>query len=324
MYIPVLHARQCERIAILNLAAPIRSANQVRPLCIPVRDDKPGSGSGLRNLGRWIKGLSLEKVPYFILTTPYAPKVPYGQDRVLKLLSQLDTNAMATPVVAITANKPVSTVEDEIKALGAKSQFALLHVQESQDQPNLARLLKKHEARIEWHFFYGDECSSAYYDNWKGSTRALIHDGFQRMTRNADYPDNVDENFSDLAFSYAGKGFKAYGDHTICGEAYTPSGGPAMAIAIHFTFPAPIDTAVYSAIQIRHFVSDHKTKAVGEATRFFEATKKFSAFYLAHKPALSFSKACLELENLNHYPKLMTVKRITIQHHLELMLHLAL
>ena len=323
MYIAVMHARRCERLAFLDVAAGNELEGRISPLCIPVRDDKPASGSGRRLLREWIKSFSRNKVRYFLLTTPYAAKVPYGQKAILEDLASFDAEGMALPFVAVTQAKPLSTVEAEIGALGKEGPFGILHVSESQDASRLEAVLKKFGARLKWHVFY-DECSDAYSDRWDQANRALVHDGFVKLNRNADYVDNVDEDFSDVGFKYKSKGFQAYGDHTICGEDYTPGGARALAVAIHVTFQAPLN-GKSTAVKIRHFVSDDKTKVIPEGIRYLQARKKLLAFYKANAPAFVYSSACNDFDNVyGKHPGLPKVKELSIRHHLEMMLHLGL
>lgn len=324
MYIPMLHARQSERLAVLKIKQKIHNSQGFLPLIIPVKDKDLGSGSGLRGVELLVKQFSSHRIPYLLLTTPYAKGVPYGQKEILLKLAHFDVNRQATVAVAVTRSKPVSALQAEIAALGERN-FAVLHQSPSDDLQRLEKLLAQYSTRILRHVFYKKTCDPLYWDRWKSSSRALIHDGFRKLEKNALYAAKTDEEFSDLAFNYPGLGFQAYGDHTICGEEFTPGGGEPYAIAIHLTHPAPIETPPYTTINIRHFVSTNMTPETPEFDRYIEALTKLVAFYRKYKSVLSFSEACREFEQwftIKHYPKLGPVKQLTIQHHLELMLHL--
>ena len=319
MYVPVIHARQSERQAIKNVADKIRSAKNVYPLVIPVQDNPLTPGSGLRGAAQLIAGFSKVEVPFAFLVTPYVQKVQATQTQLLDAIANLDSKNMATPVVAVTNGKAASTVEAEINLLPPGS-FSILHVSAAPNVPKLLGLLSKYADRIQAHYFYADGCDEWYCDIWQGAFRVLIEDGFVRQDR------NWDEHYSDLAFRYSMEGFQGYGDHTICGEKFFPGGGPARTVAIHLTYPAPLGGAAYSDVRIRHFLSASDAKSVGAAVCYFEALGDLVAFYNAHVQDLSFSRACQEfVGNLGpppHFPQLGTVKRISIQHHIELMIHL--
>lgn len=328
MYIPVLHARRSEKGAVINLALKLQAADNVRPLFIPVKDSKLGSGTGIKGAAETVSALSKQKIPYFFLTTPYVPNFPYSQADLLKVLADKDKNSMATPAVAVTASKSIAALKAEIRALGART-FAVYHIEPSARASELVQLLSLHEQSIVWHLFLLPSCDQAYCDNWRKARRALFHDGFVKAASNAAYGANPDQSFSKIGFQYKSKGFSGYGDFTICGADFKPGGGLAQAVAIHLTYPSPIakPRSAYNEIRIQHFVSNNVTRATPEATRFLEALDKLIAFYQKHRTALTFSMACTEFEAIwktRGYPRLGPVKRLSIQHHIELMSHLDL
>ncbi len=320
MYVPVLHSRLSEKNAILAIARKIAAAGNVIPLFIPVQNRSSTSDSGERGVRGVVRKFSKEKVPYMLLTTPYMPKVTYRQSSILDILAKEDKNRMARLAVATTATKPISVLRDELNAIPG-GPIVILHISESQDLPKLLKTLAGYEDRIVLHIFYSGGCDLAYCDHWKGAKRILVEDGFVRR-KNADYALVPNEQFSRVAFEFSADGFDGFGDHTICGEPYSPGGGPAQAVALHLTYLAPIGAAP-TVVGIRHFVSDDQTTATPEKVRFFQALNKMLAFTRANAPAFAFSDSCREFEHLakiNHFPKLGAVKRLSIQHHVELML----
>lgn len=166
MYIPVMHARQSERLAVASVVGKLLPAGNVLPFYIPVTDNKKGSGSGLSAVELLIKRFSADKLPYILLTTPYTAKMPYGQPHILKLIGSLDKNGMCIAGVAVSANKPISSLRSEIKALNGRK-FAVLHVSPSQDLEKLKALLTEYAKDIVWHVFYEGVCDQTYCDNWK-------------------------------------------------------------------------------------------------------------------------------------------------------------
>ena len=322
MYVPVMHARMSERLALDSIIEKLREAKNVHPLAIPVRDDSDKPGIGLRNTVAWIKLLSKLKLPYSILVTPYAAKVEQTQAQIQAALLAFDKNKMGIPVVAVTSSKPIATLEAEIASLPA-GPFGVLHQSPAGSVAKVEAALAVHAQRIQRHFFYGDECDDTYCANWELDTRVLIEDGFRKLERNADYANKPDEEFSDLAFRYAKDGFQGYGDHTIVGEHYKPGGFTAQHVAIHLTYPAPL-SAKYKTVRMRHFVSPSASDDVTPAGCYLEARAALVEFYDENWLDLHFSTACGEFKANSSFPGLMTVKRLSIQHHVELMSHLNL
>lgn len=325
MYVPVMHARRSEVLAVVAVHAKLKAADNVRPLLIPVRDAKNGSGNGIKGTIHAIKSFSKHKVPYFLLTTPFAKGVEQKQADILKALEKWDKNQMAIPVVAVTGTQPLVQLKTQIAALGDR-EFAVLHVSAG-DGLKTRALLAPSEEQIVRHFFYREGCDDDYWDNWDDADRTLIQDGYNRQPNNAAYAQKTDEPFPSPAFEYESLGFDSYGDHTVCGEFYRRGGSRPLAIALHLTYPAPLTAKAFKEIRIRHFLSDHDTKDIPEATRFLEALEKLITFYQQHKRVLGFSSACKKFEEYwtaQHYPQLATAKKLSIQHHLEMMAHLDL
>lgn len=325
MYYPVVHGRTSERLALGSVREKILAADNVRPLMIPVRDNKPSDGSGIKNCRLFIDRLSRGAIPYYLLTTPYAAKVPYGQAEIIGLRKKFDKNGASTPVVAVTRDKPLTELRSEISALGGEK-FSVLHVQAASDPARMSALLKGFQKRLVSHFFYEKGSSIAYRDDYKESPRILIRDGFEKQDRNSGYEPNDAQKYSDLPFTYRKLGFDGHGDHTICGEVHIPGGGPAYAVAIHLTFAAPLG-GPHRRIDIRHFLSDTQDLSDSESTKVAQALKKLVAFYVVNRSELAYSEACEQLYaayKSKNYPRLAKIKQRSIEHHLETMIDLDL
>ncbi|MBU4485359.1 MAG: sce7725 family protein, partial [Candidatus Delongbacteria bacterium] len=162
-------------------------------------------------------------------------------------------------------------------------------------------------------FIYGFS-GKLYQRNFSGTKRVLLRDGFKNQ-KNANYPEN--EHYSDLHVTYPDENMDGFGDFLIVGDEYSETGGPAWAVAIHLTYINQ-DKDMY----IYHFVSETKDSPVDPAGKFFEALEKMMGKANLIDSMIFISEAFTEFEKLyktQHYPGLGTVKKLSMQHHLELM-----
>ena len=110
-----------------------------------------------------------------------------------------------------------------------------------------------------------------------------------------------------------------FGDYLIVGDDYSETGGPAYAVAIHLTYLNDEDDMF-----IYHFVSDRTDSPTDPGGKFLEALNKLVKQIEEPKSLIYKSSACkeyLELYEKQHYPGLGSVKKLSMQHHLELIAH---
>ncbi|WP_148044698.1 sce7725 family protein [Stagnimonas aquatica] len=308
MYVPVLHARQSERSAVLRVSPLIKASDLCKPFFQPVTNKQ-------RDVELLVRQASEAELPCFLLTTPLYDSAP-SQRQILAAINAFDENDCMTPVVAITSELDVATFERRIAAVGRK-EFAVFHDSEP-GAPNPFRdALARAPGLLVWHLFRGDTCSDRYMRQWPGP-KATISDHFNRRPRNQDYAADTDELY---AARLRVPGFDAFGDYTITGDFYAAGGGRPGAVAIHLSYERPDGT-----VGMRHFLSDSHDRADDVRDKFQEALAYLIDFLARQRGRLDFSSACDELKVLqqrSHFPGLPALKRISIQHHIELMIQLA-
>ncbi|PVZ86692.1 ATP-binding protein [Serratia sp. S1B] len=162
--------------------------------------------------------------------------------------------------------------------------------------------------------FVEDYAKLLYRKHFTQSPRILVRDGFNRQ-RNADYPEK--EEFSDLHVTYADLGMDGFGDFLMVGDAYTESGGPAYAVAIHLTF---IDPTQDDVMYIYHFVSDTKDTPTDPAGKFAQALAKLIVKLDSGTSHILETQAIKEFRALHakgHFPGLGYIKKLSMKHHIE-------
>ena len=142
----------------------------------------------------------------------------------------------------------------------------------------------------------------------------LIRNGFKPQKKNSLYPPS--EHFSDLHITFPDEGMGGFCDYLIVGDEYAETGGPAYAVAIHLTYLYSDDDMF-----IYHFISDQTDSPIDPGGKFLEALKKLVNAINEPKSLIFESRACseyLELYKKKHYPGLGYVKKLSMQHHIEL------
>lgn len=166
------------------------------------------------------------------------------------------------------------------------------------------------------HVFFERHCGKLYRKHFKGAHRVLLRDGFEKR-RNADHEKVPVEGFSDLHVTFEEEGMDGFGDFLIVGDAYSESGGPAYAVAIHLTFINPSDDEV---MYIYHFVSSNNDTPTDPAGKFAQALAKLVARLESGNSKLLESTAISEFRALHekgHFPGLGSVKKLSMRHHIE-------
>lgn len=168
------------------------------------------------------------------------------------------------------------------------------------------------------HIFIEEDCSKLYRKHFSEKSRVLIRDGFIKRT-NREHPEV--EHFSDLHITYKDESVDGFGDFLIVGDDYSEGGGPAYAIAIHLTF---IDADEDNDMFVKHYLSDRTNTPVDPGGKFLEALQKLVDDVEKMNSPIYRSDAIIEYlkcHKREHYPGLGYVKKLSMQHHIELMIN---
>lgn len=150
-----------------------------------------------------------------------------------------------------------------------------------------------------------------------GGNRIGYSDKFNKLTRNADYLDRVNEFFSDDHIYFREEGYVGFSDYLTVGEDYNEGGFAPYAVAFHIVYLDSNDS-----LNVMHFVSDTNNDISDPANKFSEALNKFVNWYQSLDGQSMNTRAIDILFNHHQngtYPGLPTLKKIAIMHHLELM-----
>lgn len=261
--------------------------------------------------------MSEAQVPHFLLATPLSKYAKnHSLTAVLAVLATEDANKVATPTIAVFAGMFTAEMQNRVNAV-KNGPFAIYHDSELERGTDLLHALSAARTKPLWHLFRSDTCSKTYMSSWHGVPTAAISDDFNRRDRNQDYAQKTDEAFSNAIENAYADGHGGFGDFTTNGDFYSPKGGRPGAVAIHLTYRKSKSDGIW----IRHFVSRNVDRAAQVAPKFMDAAGQLLNFAGS---SFSFSTAVDALRDSHgrgHFPGLPTLKKWSIQHHIELMMH---
>lgn len=308
MYYPYFRGKQFELI-LLRDNAEFLAQNNIHPIIEPVKKD-------FTALTRSMKAMNENSVDCTLIVNPKAGQAPVSSSTILTELIEGKFKKFKNISVGYMLHAG-SNINDLVALLEKhrNSNFSILHYGYANGK-KLAGAINGYE-NIKMHIFIDGFAGKLYQRHLKkdGIKRVLIRDGFKPQKKNANYTPS--EHFSDLHITYRDEGMDGFGDYLIVGDDYTETGGPAYAVAIHLTYLDNDDDMF-----IYHFISDQTDSPTDPGGKFLEALAKLEKKVNKPKSLIFKSRACAEYLTLykkQHYPGLGYVKKLSMQHHIELM-----
>ena len=306
IYYPFLRGKQYELIT-LRENSQLLSSGQILPIIEPVKKN-------LNPIFKSIDNLVENQAFFTVITNP----IHFEDDRKI-LIEELipylnEKESRFSYGFIITPETDIGEIETFLNTYKS-SNTTIIHYGFRQGR-ELSNLINSSNYNISSHIFIEKYCGKLYRNHFDERNQILIRDGFiQRPNR--EHPDV--EHFSDLHITYRQEGANGFGDFLIVGDDYSSSGGPAYTVAIHLTF---IDSDQDNDMFIKHYKSDRFETPADPGGKFLEALNKLVIDVNDPNTKIFHSKAVnefLDLNNKQHFPGLGYVKKLSIQHHLELL-----
>ena len=307
MYYPYLRGKQFELI-ILRDNAKFIAKHKIHPIIEPVKSD-------FKALIRAFEVLNEETAACTLIVNPHAGQNPVEQLNILREL--IDNSFKNYKNVSIGYALYAQSKTNDLVTLLNKypsSSFSILHYGYTNGK-KIANAIQNYN-NVKRHIFIDGFAGKLYQRYFKKDKikRVLIRDGFKPQKRNALYQPS--EHFSDLHITFPDEGMDGFGDYLIVGDDYAETGGPAYAVAIHLTYLDNDDDML-----IYHFVSHRTDSPIDPGGKFLEALSKLVKTFNKPNSLIFKSRACseyIELFKKQHYPGLGHVKKLSMQHHIEL------
>ncbi len=306
MYYPYFRGKQFELI-LLRDNAKFLADNNIHPIIEPVKND-------FKALIRAFKILNQENVNCTLIVNPQAGSEPVRESKIKELIDdRLNSFNNVSIGYILYAGAELNNLVTLLKKY-ANFDFSIIHYGFTNGK-ELANVISNFD-NIGRHIFIEGYAGKLYQRHFKkiDIPRILLRNGFKPQKKNSLYPPS--EHFSDLHITYVDEGMNGFGDFLIVGDDYSETGGPAYAIAIHLTY-LNTDDDMY----IYHFISDQTDSPTDPGGKFLEALKKLVVAVNDKNSHIFRSKACneyMELFKKQHYPGLGYAKKLSMQHHIEL------
>lgn len=301
MYYPFFRGKQFELLAIRESAQTLADARFVT-IIEPVRET-------FNSLHRALEEIVIKGARASVIINPRHGDHRHGGENLAAYLEEnFKGNDAIEPAVLLTGEMDLDEAMSALEPYLERS-VTVVHAGFT-DGKGLAQRLPTGSFT---HVFL-DARNTLYRRPFKGGTRILVADGFERKT-NREY--GRKDRFSDLHVTFDELGADGYGDYLTVGDYYTEGGGPAYAVAIHLTF---IDPHQDDEMFIYHFKSDTNDTPVDPAGKFSQALDKLIREIDDPNTLVLETSAVSEFRDLHqrgHFPGLGYVKKLSIKHHIE-------
>jgi hypothetical protein len=307
MYYPYFRGKQYELITIRENAERM-SQVPIVPIIEPVKQNV----SGLR---RALEALVEQNVRFVLIVNPQCGELCDINPDLIHGIINDTLSEYPSFSLGYIVNQEISLRDVTNFCKGASHPVTIVHSGYQRGR-ELGAALNSQE-NIREHIFIEEYCSKLYRTHFSKKDRVLIRDGFIKRT-NREHPE--DEHFSDLHITYQDENVEGFGDFLMVGDDYSESGGPAYAVAIHLTY---IDTDEDDDMFVKHYVSDRTETPVDPAGKFLEALQKLVADVTKNSKIYCSDavKEYVKCYREEHFPGLGYVKKLSMQHHIELMIN---
>lgn len=329
-YWPIFRGKQFELLALRELSESLAGAS-VNPVIEPVK-------KSLGGLSRCLQSLKGADVRASVVINP---EVGEFSDTPLGLLEVLEegrdeAEAMRSVLLAadslvlnLSANLDHEDIQSVVSKLGElypKGSKPKLHIlARGFAEPGAVKeILERNDfaAGDDFKILLEDPSSRRHYKVIFDTAQFVwITDGFKKR-KNADYLAYPTELYATALWDFSEFGYEGFGDYSIVGSDYSESGGPAWAVAIHLTSNS---NEMVPEMYVHHFVSDDNDSPSFPAEKYAQALEKLKLEVTSPETTIWRTEAVeefLRLHDNGHYPGLGYVKKLSMMHHLELMMGL--
>lgn len=316
MYLPYLRGKQYELIALRELCD-IMALNRekISPIIEPVKDS-----STFKNC---IECLAQQNINFTVIINPSVGDLkdnPQHSETIIRNLESI--NNYTNWQIGILVDRDLDArrmLAEAFKIRFSGNKFTLIHNAVRRDIIEVLREFNSGD-HIEFNVINYTRINDRrrYHREFDPETRVSLDDFFSSQSRNADYATVAESDFSVEHLYYRDEGFKGFSDFLTIGEPYSDGGFLPYAVAIHLSY-----SDNENKINIRHFVSDSNNDASDIGGKFAEALDKLIMW--CDTNSVMQTKAMQEFRDLHrtgHFPGLGTVKKLSVMHHVELVLNL--
>lgn len=303
MYFPILRGRQYELLALRELVTQSRLSNAVFPVIEPVTLSS--------TLLKTMIEINKKKTKVGIISNPLVGTFVSDlekKDNVSKKDAFLSILKSGNILSAFYICPTFKLYYEKLISTGVESS-KIMTININRDWIPLHQNVFSQEFPV-----YNLIPNERIFFNKIPQNRIMLADKFSKQKRNADYSGLVDESFSDDHLLSEEDGYLGFSDYSIIGQEYSSKGFAPHAVAIHIVY---FDDE--KNLRVRHFVSDSNSGPQDPAKKFSEALKKLIEWDQINKMNTLGIETFKSMYKNKVYPGLGTVKKLSVEHHIELM-----
>jgi len=307
MYFPYLRGKQFELIALREMSSIMSENNdKISPVIEPVRNSS--------TLKSTMRELSSKNVNFNIIINPKVGDLIGQTKTILKIVEDELSDAENFQLAIIIDEK--TKVEEIISIIDSYDisykGLTLIHNTIFSD---IDEIIESND--VLYNLINSQKTSKRYHRKFKDNTRVELDDYFISQQKNSDYLEAKDSFFSEEHLFYKKEGYIGFSDFLTIGEPYSESGFLPYAVAIHISY-----ADAEKRIRVKHFVSDSNEDTSDIAGKFAEALNKLINWANTNNINSKAMDTFRELSETQHFPGLGSIKKLSIMHHIELVLNL--
>lgn len=306
MYYPYYRGKQYELISIKESSINFQKAN----ICCVIEPVK----ENLLPLERSLNVLIQDKNKFIIIVNPEFGDFKDNNLPLLNFIKDKYKNYKNLYVgYLINTESSFTQIENFFQSY-SEFKKVIIHKGFSEGK-ELAKKIKN-QSNLKKHLFIENFSNRLYQKHFSNNEveKIIVSDGFKKR-KNREYP--KEEEFSELNVLYNEIGYDGFGDYLVVGDNYSETGGPAYTIAIHITY-----IGSEGQIKIMHFKSDRTESPTDPAGKFLEALRYLVDEVRCKESRILKTKSIQEFLKLyeeKHFPGLGYLKKLALNHHIELL-----
>ena len=309
MYQPYIRGKQFELIGIRELTATVLQPNEskVSPIIEPVKNSS--------TLKTTLKELVNRGINFTIIINPQVGTFTDTNDIFNVLRSCI--NGYKNYQIGVIFHSRINhtdTVEILRENTDIIHSLSIIH---NTAFDNIAGIITSYQEffTIKYNVINLSLTGRRYFRNFNRPTLIEFDDYFNAQTKNADYLQVDESNFSEEHLYYRDEGFEGFSDYLSIGEEYSETGFLPYAVAIHLSYDDD-----QHRIKIKHFVSNSNDDQSDVAGKFEEALQKLIKWCdETGYNSVAIPEFRRYYEN-GHFPGLGTLKKLSLMNHIDLVL----
>jgi len=314
MYFPLLRGKQNELLALRELSSKLSDHGGVIPVIEPVKNTSRSIG----DLHRCFTKLEESDAKSIFIVNPQCGDFTRNRRGINSIFNEvIERYDNVGFGFWIDDGTDFQEIKNFIKSVGT-SDFYILH-SSAYSEPEELRALDK-LSNFQGHILWSKGMGKRYLSKITNEN-IILNDHFEKQDTNALYRNAQNEFFSDQYLTFKEDGYFGFGDFVTVGFEYVDSGFTPYTVAIHLTYVNEKNDEIW----IRHFLSTTAKVNPNAQEMILEALEDFASFIEDYPEILEFSSGCQELHRIyesGEGTSLGNLKKLSIMHHLELMMEL--